>query len=115
KLADGLQGIMQGYLADEGNRESMKVYNYRKFTEEHYFPITSDPHQVQTKIGDILEGGQRRPVSVAEWGSAKGTVEKASNGLLLGDIFDVFAQHAVDMSTYASHLGVLEDLNRVRN
>ncbi len=115
KLADGLQGIMQGYLADEGNRESMKVYNYRKFTEEHYFPITSDPHQVQTKIGDILEGGQLRPVSVAEWGSAKGTVEKASNGLLLGDIFDVFAQHAVDMSTYASHLGVLEDLNRVRN
>ena len=114
KLADGLQGIMQGYLADEGNRESMKVYNYRKFTEEHYFPITSDPHQVQTKIGDILEGG-KRPVSVAEWGSAKGTVEKASNGLLLGDIFDVFAQHAVDMSTYASHLGVLEDLNRVRN
>ena len=115
KLADGLQGIMQGYLADEGNRESMKVYNYRKFTEEHYFPITSDPHQVQTKIGDILEGGQLRPVSVAEWGSAKGTVEKAGNGLLLGDIFDVFAQHAVDMSTYASHLGVLEDLNRVRN
>ena len=115
KLADGLQGIMQGYLADEGNRESMKVYNYRKFTEEHYFPITSDPHQVQTKIGDILEGGGKRPVSVAEWGSAKGTVEKASNGLLLGDIFDVFAQHAVDMSTYASHLGVLEDLNRVRN
>ena len=54
-------------------------------------------------------------MSVAEWGSAKGTVEKASNGLLLGDIFDVFAQHAVDMSTYASHLGVLEDLNRVRN
>ena len=115
KLADGLQGIMQGYLADEGNRESMKVYNYRKFTEEHYFPITSDPHQVQTKIGDILEGGGKRPVSVAEWGSAKGTVEKASNGLLLGDIFDAFAQHAVDMSTYASHLGVLEDLNRVRN
>ena len=115
KLADGLQGIMQGYLADEGNREIMKVYNYRKFTEEHYFPITSDPHQVQTKIGDILEGGQLRPVSVAEWGSAKGTVEKAGNGLLLGDIFDVFAQHAVDMSTYASHLGVLEDLNRVRN
>ncbi len=115
KLADGLQGIMQGYLADEGNRESMKVYNYRKFTEEHYFPITSDPHQVQAKIGDILEGGGKRPVSVAEWGSAKGAVEKASNGLLLGDIFDVFAQHAVDMSTYTSHLSVLEDLNRVRN
>ena len=114
KLADGLQGIMQGYLADEGNRESMKVYNYRKFTEEHYFPITSDPHQVQTKIGDILEGG-KRPVSVAEWGSAKGPEKGASNGLLLGDIFDVFAQHTTDMSTYASHLGVLEDFNRVRN
>lgn len=115
KIADGLQAIMQGYLADEGNQESMKVFGYRKFTEEHYFPITSDPNHVQSKIGDILEGGVKRPVSVAEWGSAKGTTKGANNGLLLGDIFDVFAQHAVDMSTYASHLGALEDVNRVRN
>ena len=115
RIADGLQSIMQGYLADEGNRESMKVYGYEKFTEDHYFPISSDPNQVQSKIGDILEGGERRPVSVSEWGSAKSTVTGANNGLLLGDIFDVFAQHAVDMSTYASHLGVLEDVNRVRN
>lgn len=115
KIADGLQAIMQGYLADEGNQESMKVFGYRKFTEEHYFPISSDPNHVQSKIGDILEGGVKRPVSVAEWGSAKGTTKGANNGLLLGDIFDVFAQHAVDMSTYASHLGALEDVNRVRN
>lgn len=115
KIADGLQAIMQGYLADEGNQESMKVFGYRKFTEEHYFPISSDPNHVQSKIGDILEGGVKRPVSVAEWGSAKGTTKGANNGLLLGDVFDVFAQHAVDMSTYASHLGALEDVNRVRN
>ena len=115
KIADGLQAIMQGYLADEGNQESMKVFGYRKFTEEHYFPISSDPNHVQSKIGDILDGGVKRPVSVAEWGSAKGTTKGANNGLLLGDIFDVFAQHAVDMSTYASHLGALEDVNRVRN
>lgn len=115
RIADGLQSIMQGYLADVGNRESMKVYGYEKFTEDHYFPISSDPNQVQSKIGDILEGGEHRPVSVAEWGSAQGTVLGADNGLLLGDIFDVFAQHAVDMATYASHLGALEDVNRVRN
>lgn len=115
KIAEGLQGIMQGYLAQEGNRESMKVYGYEKFNEDNYFPISSDPHQVQDKIGDVLESGQKRPRSIAEWGSAKATVERASNGLLLGDIFDVFAQHAVDMATYASHLGTMEDLNRVRN
>ena len=115
KLADALQGIMQDYLAEQGNEASLKVYGYRKFTEDHYFPITSDPHQVQTKIGDVLEGGQKRPVSVAEWGSAKNTQQGANNGILLGDIFDVVAQHAVDMSTYASHLGVMEDMNRVRN
>lgn len=115
KIADGLQAIMQGYLAEEGNRESMKVYGYQKFTEDHYFPISSDPHQIQDKIGDVLESGEKRPRSIAEWGSAKGTVEGANNGLLLGDIFDVFAQHAVDMATYASHLSTMEDLNRVRN
>ncbi len=115
KIADGLQAIMQDYLAQEGNRESMKVYGYEKFTEDHYFPIASDPHQVQDKIGDVLESGEKRPRSVAEWGSAKATVTKANNGLLLGDIFDVFAQHAVDMATYASHLGAMEDMNRVRN
>ena len=115
KIADGLQGIMQEYLAREGNRESMKVYGYEKFGEANYFPISSDPHQVQDKIGDVLEGGQKRPKSIAEWGSAKATTAKANNGLLLGDIFDVFAQHAVDMATYASHLGVMEDVNRVRN
>lgn len=115
KIADGLQSIMQGYLAQEGNRESMKVYGYQKFTEKDYFPISSDPHQVVDKIGDVLESGEKRPRSIAEWGSAKGTVAKANNGILLGDIFDVFAQHAVDMATYASHLGVMEDMNRVRN
>lgn len=115
KIADGLQAIMQGYLAQEGNRESMKVYGYQKFTEKDYFPISSDPHQVVDKIGDVLEGGEKRPRSIAEWGSAKGTVAKANNGILLGDIFDVFAQHAVDMATYASHLGAMEDMNRVRN
>lgn len=115
KIADGLQAIMQGYLAQEGNRESMKVYGYQKFTEKDYFPISSDPHQVMDKIGDVLEGGEKRPRSIAEWGSAKGTVDKANNGILLGDIFDVFAQHAVDMATYASHLGAMEDMNRVRS
>lgn len=115
KIADGLQAIMQGYLAQEGNRESMKVYGYQKFTEKDYFPISSDPHQVVDKIGDVLEGGEKRPRSIAEWGSAKGTVDKANNGILLGDIFDVFAQHAVDMATYASHLGAMEDMNRVRS
>ena len=114
KVADALQAIMETYLADEGNKASMAVFGYEKFNEENYFPITADPHQTQNKIGDKLDGYDR-PRSIAEWGSAKGTVRHANNGLLLGDIFDVFAQHAVDMATYASHLEAIEDLNRVRN
>ena len=74
KIADGLQAIMQGYLADEGNQESMKVFGYRKFTEEHLLPITSDPNHVQSKIGDILEGGVKRPVS-GRVGQREGTTK----------------------------------------
>ena len=113
-VVNSLTGMMSGFLAEEGNKASMAVYGYEKFGEANYFPISSDPHHVQSKIGDMLDG-QSRPKSVSQWGSAKQTDDKANNALMVGDIFDIVAQHSIDMATYASHLAAIEDIERVRN
>ena len=41
KIADGLQGLTRGVLADYGNKASMEAYGYKKFTESDYWPIKS--------------------------------------------------------------------------
>lgn len=113
-VVNSLTGMMSGFLAEEGNKASMAVYGYEKFGEANYFPISSDPHHVQSKIGDMLDG-QSRPKSVSQWGSAKQTDDNANNALMVGDIFDIVSQHSIDMATYASHLAAIEDIERVRN
>jgi hypothetical protein len=41
RIADGLQKLTTGVLANYGNEASMKAYGYKKFTEQDYWPIKS--------------------------------------------------------------------------
>lgn len=111
KIADGLQGLTCGVLADYGNKASMEAYGYKKFTESDYWPIKSAKEGLHSNI----EKGGNNTRSIKNIGMAKTTMPHASNALDLAGIFTTFANHASDMTDYASWLCAMEDINRLFN
>jgi hypothetical protein len=111
KIADGLQGLTRGVLADYGNKASMEAYGYKKFTESDYWPIKSAKEGLHSNI----ENGGNNTRSIKNIGMAKTTMPHASNALDLAGIFTTFANHASDMTDYASWLCTMEDINRLFN
>lgn len=111
KIADGLQGLTRGVLADYGNKASMEAYGYKKFTESDYWPIKSAKEGLHSNI----EKGGNNTRSIKNIGVAKTTMPHASNALDLAGIFTAFANHASDMTDYASWLCTMEDINRLFN
>lgn len=110
-IADGLQGLTRGVLADYGNKASMEAYGYKKFTESDYWPIKSAKEGLHSNI----EKGGNNTRSIKNIGMAKTTMPHASNALDLAGIFTTFANHASDMTDYASWLCTMEDINRLFN
>ena len=111
KIADGLQGLTRGVLADYGNKASMEAYGYKKFTESDYWPIKSAKEGLHSNI----EKGGNNTRSIKNIGMAKTTIPHVSNALDLAGIFTTFANHASDMTDYASWLCTMEDINRLFN
>lgn len=111
KIADGLQGLTRGVLADYGNKASMEAYGYKKFTESDYWPIKSAKEGLHSNI----EKGGNNTRSIKNIGMAKTTMPHASNALDLAGIFTTFANHASDMTDYASWLCTMDDINRLFN
>lgn len=111
KIADGLQELTTGVLADYGNKASMEAYGYKKFTESDYWPIKSAKEGLHSNI----EKGGNNTRSIKNIGMAKTTMPHASNALDLAGIFTTFANHASDMTDYASWLCTMEDINRLFN
>ncbi len=87
----------------------MAAYGYRKFTEEHYWPIKSDPSYTKSESGKGVD------VTIKGRGFTKQTVQHASNAIMIGDAFDTFSQHVNDMATYSSWLAAIEDAERLKN
>ena len=111
KIADGLQRLTCGLLADYGNRASMDAYGYKKFTEQSYWPIQSAKEGVRSSVE--RGGGQTR--SISNIGFAQAVTPHANNPLDLPGIFTTFASHAGDMLDYGTWLLPMEDANRLFN
>lgn len=111
RIADGLQKLTTGVLADYGNEASMKAYGYKKFTEQDYWPIKSAKealHSSQEK-----DSGNVR--SIKNIGMAQAVKPNAATPLNIRGVFDTFADHASDMIDYAAWLCPMEDANRLYN
>ena len=111
KVANGLQKLASTRLAEWGNNASMQVYGYRKFKEEHYWPIKAAKDAVASSVEKDADNAR----SIKNMGSAKALTPNASNALDIGGAYDVFAQNASDMIKYATLLAPMEDINRLYN
>lgn len=111
KIADDLQALTTGLLADYGNEASMKAYGYKKFTGTDYWPIKSAREAVHSNI----EKGGNNTRSIKNIGMAKAVMPHANNPMDIAGIFSTFSNHAADMTDYAAWLCPMEDANRLYN
>lgn len=109
-MADRLQGYLNNECAEWGNEASMKLYGYRKFTEENYFPIKS----ADAYLDSSLES-RNQVEKIKNFGFTKGTVVNANNPIMIDDIFSVVADHINKMSQYSSFAVPITDFMRVYN
>lgn len=109
-MADELQRFLNDECSQWGNEVSMRLYGYRKFTEENYFPIKS----ADAYLDSNFEG---REVSerIKNFGFTKGTVVNANNPIMIDDIFSVVSDHINKMSLYNAFAAPISDFTRVYN
>lgn len=105
-----MQEYLSTTMSEYGNDSSMRVYGYKKFLEKMYWPIRVDKNQTKTDV--TKEGAEKM---VPQYGMTKQLTPNANNALLIGSIFDTYAQHITEMSIYSAWLPTWEDVSRVQN
>lgn len=110
EIADKLQEFLNGRCADWGNEASLKMFGYKKFTEQNYFPIKS----ADVYLDSNFEGRQTIE-RIRNFGFTKGTVVNANNPIVIDDIFTVVADHVNKMSMYNAFAAPIADFTRVYN
>lgn len=113
RVAEGMQAFLSRECASWGNETSMKLLGYRKFGEEHYWPIRTDSN---TRNTTKLEDNYAANISaIKNQGMTKATIEGAKNAIVIGDIFDTYTRHISNMAAYAGYALPLSDFTRWYN
>lgn len=95
-VAKALQNYMAVKGAEWGNEISMRRFGYNFYTEgENYYPIRTDSNDRAMADTDAQTNSMFRLLNLS---SSKALNPKASNALIVGDIFDTFADHMSDMA-----------------
>lgn len=110
QVAEKMQGFLSGNVADWGNKASMTLYGYRKFTEEHYWPIQVNKNSVRTmNAEDGAVQTQSNFYKLVNIGATKSVQRNASNGLFIKGAFDTFTKHITEMSAYSAYAVPITD------
>jgi hypothetical protein len=112
-LAKRLQKFLANQSSSWGNKVSLELYGYKKFTEKNYWPISSDPNFTRSEIGKPNETKQN--ASIKNSGFTKALDDKASNPLMLDSAISVYAGHVTQMASYGAYVVPLETMNKVVN
>ena len=110
RFADALQDFVSTTGSEWGNRVSLSMWGVKKFTEQHYWPITVDRNS--TEVNPLPDRGKSSLYRLKNLGMTKETVANARNAVILGDMVDTFIRHVDDMSSYAAYVLPLEDALR---
>ncbi len=96
EVAKALQLYMAAEGAKLGNEISMRRFGYNFYTEgESYYPIRTDANDRPMADTDAQTNSMFRLLNLS---SSKALNPKASNALIVGDIFDTFSEHMGDMA-----------------
>ena len=96
-VADKLQEYIELQGGKWGNEVSMERFGFRYFTEPHYYPVVSDSNELIARDTEAQENSMFRLLNLS---ATKGLREGANNAIVIGSIFDTFANHMSDMAKY---------------
>ena len=97
-VADALQKFMAEQGAEWGNEVSVKRFGEELFGLPDYYPIAVDPNTLSNKKEEMPEGASLYALLNRSFTKARN--KGAKNGIMLYDIFDVFASHMSSMAQY---------------
>ena len=114
QVANELMKFINTNCSKWGNETSLKLYNYKKFYEENYFPIDSSEGHLNTDLGNN-KGNKINAYAIKNPGFTKSTVQNANNPVMIGNIFEVVADHINKMSLYNAFAEPITDFQRIYN
>lgn len=94
RIAEGISEFFTDVTAEWGNEVSLKLYGYKKFTEEFYFPIVLDDNYIQTLFAE------KSDATLKNMGFTKSRIKNANNPIIIEDVFDVYTRQADKMGSY---------------
>lgn len=112
--ADAVVKYLSTDIGARGNDVSMRMYGYRKYREQYYFPYrtASDQRQLTSVSGGVSATDDAR----LKHQSFTNPLKKGANTpLVLGSFTDIAVAHMNAMNTYAAMVIPVENLNRVLN
>ena len=112
-IVDDMVEYMSSTISDWGNHASMEMYGYRKFTEDHYWPVQVD--RTAVRLTNLLDENSVKMNAAKHRGFTKALNEQAANPVDIGDAFQIFGAHAVEMANYDGYAPVVDDLIKVFN
>lgn len=112
-IVDDMVEYMSSTVSEWGNHASMEMYGYRKFTEDHYWPVQVD--RTAVRLTNLLDENSVKMNAAKHRGFTKALNEQASNPVDIGDAFQIFGAHAVEMANYDGYAPVVDDLIKVFN
>ncbi len=107
EVADQLQRIMADTCAKWGNEVTQELYGYDGYVDKDYVPIQSAPDWVRSMDNNAEDNISY--YAVANQSFTKSVVKGANNPIVIGDIFDVFANHLCGMIRYNAYAIPLSD------
>ena len=112
--ADELVGYLSNECAEQGNEASMEMFGIKKYNEEYYFPFktASDQRYQRSDAGSASTTNDARVKHASFTHSLR---RGANTPLVMGNFFDVIADHINLMATYSSFVVPIESMNRVLN
>lgn len=115
KMADQMGQYASTTMSGWGNKASLGLYGYKKFTENNYWPISTDSAWTHSDVSAETAGRAGDSASIKNLGMTKAVVQNASNPIMVGSVFDTFSKHATQMAAYSAYLNPIENLNKVLN
>lgn len=101
EIVRGMIKFMSTTCASWGNAVSQKRWGINLFTEDSYWPISTDSRSRDVKSGEAA-GSSTSMYRLANMGFTKPLTPGSKNPMVIGSAFDVFANHTSDMAKYGS-------------
>lgn len=101
EIVRGMIKFMSSTCANWGNAVSQKRWGINLFTEDSYWPISTDSRSRDVKSGEAA-GSSTSMYRLANMGFTKPLTPGSRNPMVIGSAFDVFANHTSDMAKYGS-------------